>query len=96
MGYLFHKLSTNEKPEYVLCLSGDDSWWKLKNSASSGVANQPEHSTCKLAGVTDAIKPLFGDLGGVNPLKRCLHGKTANSNESLNSVIWTRLPTTVL
>jgi hypothetical protein len=96
MGYLFHKLSTNEKPEYVLCQSGDDSRWKLKKNASSGVANQPEHSTCKLAGVMDAIKSLFGDLASVNLLKRCLYGKTPNPNKSLKSVIFTRVPKIVL
>lgn len=27
-------------------------------------------------------------------LKRCLHGKTQNPNESINSIIWNRLPKT--
>jgi hypothetical protein len=38
-GIFFHKLLTNEKPQHDLCPSGDDSWCKFKNSASSGVAN---------------------------------------------------------
>jgi hypothetical protein len=69
---------------------------EIEKKASSGIANQPNHSTCKLASVMDAIKPLFGDLASVNLLKGCLHGKTPNPNESLNSVIWTRIPKTVL
>jgi hypothetical protein len=67
-----------------------------KNSASSGIENQPEHSTCKLASVMDAIKPLFGDIGRVNLLKECLHGKTPNPNKRLNSIIWTKVSKTVL
>jgi hypothetical protein len=43
----------------------------------------------------DAIKPVFRDLAGVNPLKKCFHGKTHNHNESVKSVIWTRISKTV-
>jgi hypothetical protein len=43
----------------------------------------------------DAIKPLFRDLASVDLLKRCLHGKTQNHNESLTSFIWTRISKTV-
>jgi hypothetical protein len=43
----------------------------------------------------DELKPVFRDLSSVGLLKRCLHGKTQNPNESLNSVIWTRIPKTV-
>jgi hypothetical protein len=67
----------------------DDSWWKLKNNARSGVAYQPEHSI--LAGVMDAIKPVFGDLASVDLLKSCLHEQTPNPIESLKSVIWTKV-----
>jgi hypothetical protein len=43
----------------------------------------------------DAIKPVFRDLGSVNFLKRCVHGETQKPNESLNSIIWTRIPKTI-
>jgi hypothetical protein len=42
-----------------------------------------------------ASKPVFRDLAGVNPLKKCFHGKTHNPNEHVNSVIWTRMSKTV-
>lgn len=42
----------------------------------------------------DVIKPVFKDLADINLLKRCLHGRTQNPNESLNNVIWQRLPKT--
>lgn len=34
------------------------------------------------------IKPIFSDLSEPNRLRRCLLGKTQNSNESFNSVLW--------
>ena len=40
----------------------------------------------------EVIKPVFKDLSHPNLLKRCLHGKTQNPNESINSVIWNRMP----
>jgi hypothetical protein len=43
----------------------------------------------------DAIKPLFRDVAGVDPLKKCFHGKTHNPNEHVNSVILTRISKTV-
>jgi hypothetical protein len=44
----------------------------------------------------DAIKQVFRELASVDLLKWCLLGKTQNPNERLNSVIWTRIPKTVL
>lgn len=41
------------------------------------------------------IKPIYKGLSDPALLKTCLHGKTQNSNESINSVIWNRLPKTI-
>ena len=38
---------------------------------------------------------IFRDLCNTKLLEKCVHGRTQNSNESLVSVIWTRLPKTV-
>lgn len=38
------------------------------------------------------IKPIFEDLSNHNLLKKCLHGRTQNPNESFNNIIWTRIP----
>ena len=37
-------------------------------------------------------KPIFEELQNGKLLKKCLHGKTQNQNESFNSVIWKRVP----
>jgi hypothetical protein len=89
----FHKLLPNEKPQHSVCPSGVDGWCKFKNSASSGLAYEPKHSLP--AAVMNAIKPVFRDFAGVDPLKKCFHGKTHNPNGHMNSVIWTRISRSV-
>ena len=37
------------------------------------------------------IKPIFTDLSNESLLLKCLHGKTQNTNESIN-IIWTKCP----
>ena len=39
-----------------------------------------------------AIQHIFQDLSAPQLLGKCLHGKTQNNNEALNSFIWNRLP----
>jgi hypothetical protein len=73
----FCKLLTNEKPQHGVCPSGDDSWCKFKNSAISGVAYELKHYLP--AAVTDAIKPVFRELAGVDPLKKCFQGENSES-----------------
>ena len=38
------------------------------------------------------VKPVYNRLSNDELLKKCLDGKTQNQNESLNSMIWNRLP----
>jgi hypothetical protein len=65
---LFHRLLTNEQTQHGVCTTGGDSWCKFKNSASSGVAY--EHKQSLPAAVMDAIKSVFRDVAGVDPLKK--------------------------
>jgi hypothetical protein len=43
----------------------------------------------------DGIKPVFRDLAGVDPPKRCFHGETHNPNEAVIAVTWTRIPKSI-
>ena len=38
------------------------------------------------------MKPIFLELSHEDLLVRCLHRKTQNQNESLNGMIWSRIP----
>jgi hypothetical protein len=42
--------------------------------------------------VRKAILPTYTDLCKEELLKKCLHGKTQNANESFNATIWNRIP----
>ena len=41
------------------------------------------------------LRPIFEDLSKEELLKRCLHGKTQNANESFNNIVWLKCPKTV-
>ena len=46
-------------------------------------------------GLSDSIKvlkPVFVDLSKDDFLLKCVHGSTQNNNESINNVIWKRVP----
>ncbi|KAJ8892426.1 hypothetical protein PR048_005006 [Dryococelus australis] len=40
----------------------------------------------------EVVKPMYRDLAHPDLLRKCLHGKTQNPNESFNNLIWTMLP----
>ena len=88
----FHKLSTDDRPLHNLCPPrgpGTKLWCKYNNEPSKYKHHGlPEE-------VMLAIKPIYRDLSHPDLLKKCLHGKTQNVNESFNSVVWTRIPKTV-
>ncbi|GFT71687.1 uncharacterized protein TNCV_1293691 [Trichonephila clavipes] len=42
--------------------------------------------------VVEAMRRVFRDLANPELLKKCLHGGTQNPNESVNIVIWSRVP----
>ena len=44
--------------------------------------------------VVKALKPILLELPDNKLLKKCLHGKTQNANESFNAMIWNRIPKT--
>ena len=55
-----------------------------------------EHKYSLPPTVMNAIKPLLRDRARVKLMKICLYGESQNSNERLNSVIWTRIHKTVI
>jgi hypothetical protein len=83
----FHKQSTDENPNHGLCPTGEDSWCKFQktNGAYKHINSLPE-------AIMTLIKPIYRDLSHPTLLKKCLHGKTQNCNESFNNIVWTRCP----
>ncbi|KAJ8867103.1 hypothetical protein PR048_032965 [Dryococelus australis] len=93
--HYFHKISTDANPQHFLCPYGDNSWCKFNQAKAKNQENENTHQNPLPEAVMIAIKPVLNDLSKIDLLKRCLHGKTKNTNESFNSAVWQRLPKTV-
>ena len=87
----YHKLSTDENPQHGLCPDSVDSWCKYKRSLIT--KEKFIYKNSLPAAVMNKIKPIFRDLSNPMLLRRCLHSKTQNPNESFNNVVWSCIPT---
>ncbi|GFT69180.1 uncharacterized protein TNCV_2253431 [Trichonephila clavipes] len=85
-----HKLSTDEYPQHGFCPIGKDSWCGFKKAETS--CKSYKHKNSLPVAVVEAMRPIFRDLSHPDLLKKCLHGKTQNPNESFHNVIWSRVP----
>ncbi|GFV68910.1 uncharacterized protein TNCV_1985741 [Trichonephila clavipes] len=85
-----HKLSTDEYPQHGFCPIGEDSWCGFKKAEASGKSYK--HKNSLPVAVVEAMRPILRDLSHPDLLKKCLHGKTQNPNESFHNVIWSRVP----
>ncbi|GFW27354.1 uncharacterized protein TNCV_2832541 [Trichonephila clavipes] len=73
------------------CPIGKDSWCYYQRALSCG--KKPNEKYKGLSNeVLNTIKPTYLELCTKELLTKCLHGKTQNSNECLNGVIWHRVP----
>lgn len=93
---LYHKISTNKKPQHHLCPKGPRSWceWQLKKAIGEDETTY-EHKPPIPLNVFDAVKPIYKELSRDELLTRCLGGFTQNSNESFNAMVWSMAPKSV-
>ena len=42
--------------------------------------------------ISATVYPAYNDLWKRENLSKCLHGRTQNTNESFNGIIWNRVP----
>ncbi|GFV59456.1 uncharacterized protein TNCV_4921471 [Trichonephila clavipes] len=89
----FHKLSTEDNPQHALCPLGEDSWCGYNRSIVTGEFYIHKHSLPE--SISLKVKKVFRDLTEKDLLKKYLHGRTQNPNESFNKCIWERIPKTV-
>lgn len=87
---VFHKYSIDEDPHHGLCPKGEDSWCGYQKAVAKNGTYKHQNSIPQP--IMDFIKPVFQSLADVELLKKCTLEKTQNPNESVNSVIWSRLP----
>ncbi|GFU93016.1 uncharacterized protein TNCV_3028191 [Trichonephila clavipes] len=64
----------------------------LKKAEASGKSYK--HKNSLPVAVVEAMRPVFRDVSHPDLLKKCLHGKTQNPNESFHNVVWSRVPKT--
>lgn len=89
---LYHKISTNDKPQHDRCPAGEDSWCSWQQAKVSDTLPLHEHKAAMSMTVFNAVQKIYEDLTADELLSRCLGGYTQNANESLNSVVWSMAP----
>ena len=88
---LMHCASTEARPLHDHCPTGSASWCRYQQDKANGTKLY-KHGPGLPLEVIAKLKPEYIRLSEDSLLERCLHGKTQNQNESLNGMIWQRVP----
>ncbi|XP_050034085.1 uncharacterized protein [Dermacentor andersoni] len=89
----FHCCSSDGASSHKFCPAEPDSWCKHRRAEALGEPT-PRHTPLLTKAQGLAIMPIYKRLTDEKLLARCLHGKTQNAAESLNSKIWLLCPKT--
>ena len=87
---LRHCASSEAHPLQDHC-TGSTSWYRYQQDKANRT-NLYKHGSGLTLAVIKEVKPEYVRLSEDNLLKKCLHGKTQNQNESLNGMVWQRIP----
>lgn len=85
-----HTFSTDKEPLHVFCPQGPSTWCKYTAAVKGKTLYK--HKNVIPTAVRDEVKPIFAELSHPKLLRKCLGGKTQNTNESWNSLLWTYCP----
>ena len=88
---LMHCASTEARPLHDHCPTGSASWCRYQQDKANGTKLY-KHGPGLPLEVIVKLKPEYIRLSEDSLLEKCLHGKTQNQNESLNGMIWQRVP----
>lgn len=91
---LFHCVSSERRNLHKHCPDGPDSWCRFKQDKANNT-NLYKPRPGLPDNIIALIKPIYARLSTDDLLKKCLDGKTQNQNESLNGMIWNKLPKSV-
>lgn len=72
---LYHKLSTDEKPQHDKCPTGEDSWCSWQKAKATNSLGDYEHKPAICNKVFEAIKPVYEELSNDDLLIRCIYAK---------------------
>ncbi|XP_032238287.2 uncharacterized protein LOC5512949 [Nematostella vectensis] len=88
---LMHCASNEARVLHDHCPTGSTSWCKYQKDKADHT-NTFKHSAGLPLEILTKVKPVYVRLSEASLLEKCLHGKTQNQNESLNAMIWQRVP----
>ena len=83
----FHCASSQSRPLHDYCPDGPDSWCGFRKDKRTY-----KHGSGLPLPIIAKVKPIYQRLSDKTLLRKCLHGKTQNQNESLNALVWQRVP----
>lgn len=86
-----HVCSSAKRPMHRQCPKGKDSWCKYQQAISCGKKHKDSGPGLP-QNIMNTILPTYTELSDQGLLKKCLHGRTQNANESYNNVLWTIIP----
>lgn len=75
-----------------MCPKTPDTWCKYQQAVQRKENYDHNLHNHVAPVVMEKVKPIFRDLADPKLLSKCLHGGTQNSSESLNQIIWSRIP----
>lgn len=92
---LYHCASTDAKPHHTRCPAGTESWCFFRKAQAQG-KRPPLHANHNATAISQQVFkeliPIYRRVASPELMGKIMHGKTQNSNESLNNVIWTLCP----
>ena len=89
---LFHVASSeNNNYHFPHCPTGPNSWCRFNRDKANNTKTYKPGPGLPMD-IIAKIKTIFAELTTDTNLKKCLHGRTQNRNESFNAMIWERVP----
>ena len=83
--------SPDPTKQHRFCPPGETSWCKWQQDLATCTLTY-KGDNCLPEVFLDVLKPIYMNLSETNLLRRCVHGATQNSNESINALVWIRCP----
>ncbi|GFV67310.1 CCHC-type domain-containing protein [Trichonephila clavipes] len=87
----FHCVSGKNNSLHGQCPEGSESWCRYQRAKAAG-SPLKEIEQGLPNKIINQIKPTYLKLCNETLLKKCLHGKTQNCNESYNNILWNIVP----
>ena len=88
---VWHCIDMTEESHHQYCPRGEHSWCKWQRDTVT-MKSTYKRSINIPKWIHDVLRPVLQDLSADKLLSKCLHGKTPNCNEALNSMIWQKCP----